>query len=626
MSTNPERSGMTEEQRRRRQEQRRRRLEQPRQQVNRKSLSQLRRLGQFVKPYRRYLALALLGVMAASVLGLVFPQVMGSLVDTALAGLDNNDTTELDRIALILIAVFAGQALFNVLRVYYAGIMGEAIVADLRKGVYRHLMTLPVTFFDQRKTGEITSRLTSDVAVVQATVSTALAQAFAQGFTLLGGVVLMFLTSFRLSLTVLSFLPIAVVAARLFGRRLRQISTQFQDRVAEANSYAEEAISANRVVKWFTAEEIEIERYTGAVDKSYQVARRRAKLQAIFNPSVTFVAFGTLAVVMWVGGRQVLDGQLTAGSLVTFLLYTVTVAGAIGSLTGLYAQLQQTLGATHRIFQLLDERSDVVEPENPVHLESVEGRLSFEDVSFAYSDRDVDVLSEVTLKVEPGERLAIVGPSGAGKSTLVQLIPRFFDPDEGRILLDGVDLKDLVTIDARKHMAAVPQETQLFSGTIAENLRVAKPHASDNELHEAALAANAHDFIVEFPDGYDTLVGERGVKLSGGQRQRVAIARALLKDPRILILDEATSSLDSEAEALVQEALERLMEGRTSLVIAHRLSTVRDADRIIVVDRGRIVQEGTHDALLEQGGLYAELSARQFVDEPNSGPDEHPPA
>lgn len=589
-------------------------LDEPRQALDRAAFEQLSRLAPFVRPYRRYLVVALVGVVFASSLGLVYPQVLGNLVDTALR--PEADESNLDLIAVVLLGVFALQAGFNAVRIYYLNLMGEAVVADLRKATYSHLMTLPVRFFDNRKTGEITSRLTSDVAVLQGTVSTALAQALAQGMTFIGGVILMFVSSTRLSLIVLSFLPLAIVSAAIFGRRLRNISTEFQDRVADANSNAEEAIAANRVVKWFTSERAEIDRYAGAVDESYRVARRRARLLAWFTPSVTFVGFGTLAVVFWVGGRQVLAGEMSAGDLVTFLLYTVTVAGAISTFTGLYSQLQTSLGASKRIFELMDEETDLIEPTQPVSLEAIKGRVTFENVAFSYDDRNSAVLTDVDFDVLPGETVALVGPSGAGKSTVVQLIPRFYDPDGGSVRLDGVDLRDLWIAELRRHMAAVPQETQLFSGTIAENLRVGKADASDIEIEQAAIAANADEFIMGFPDRYDTVVGERGVKLSGGQRQRVAIARALLKDPRVLILDEATSSLDTESESLVQEALERLMKGRTTFVIAHRLSTVRDVDRIFVIDQGRIVQEGSHDQLLGQGGLYADLYARQFQDEP----------
>ena len=580
---------------------------------SRRDLSQLRRLIGFVQPYKWHLAVAMIGVLVASGLGLVFPRIMGNLVDSVV-GQTEGGTAALNRTALFLAGVFLAQAAFNFVRVYFLSAMGEGIVADLRIRTYAHLMTLPVKFFDRRKTGEITSRLTSDVAVIQTTVSTSLAAALAQAITLVGGVILLFVISVTLSVTVLSFLPLAIVAAAVFGRRLRKVSTEFQDKVAEANAGAEESIAAMRVVKWFSAEQAETDRYRTAVRGSYRIALRRARLRALFGPFVTFVAFGTLAFVLWRGGRLVIAGEMTTGDLVSFLLYTLTVAGAIGTFTGLYGELQEALGASRRIFELLDERNDLVEPAAPVALRG-DGRVVFEAVGFRYSDRDVDVLAGVSLTAEPGEVVALVGPSGAGKSTLVQLIPRFFDVTSGRILVDGVDVRDVRRSELRRRMAAVPQETQLFSGTIAENLRVGKPDATDAELRDAARAANAHEFIEGFPDGYETIVGERGIKLSGGQRQRVAIARGLLKDPRILVLDEATSSLDSEAEALVQDALETLMRGRTTFVIAHRLSTVRRADRILVLDRGHIVEEGTHDALLAAGGLYADLYARQFRDE-----------
>ncbi len=583
----------------------------PRPRIRGADIRQLRRLLATIRPYRRLLAIAIVGVIIASSLGLVFPRVIGELVDSALATA-TSDLTSLNRIALLLVVIFFFQAGFNFIRSYFLSIVGEAVVADLRIDTYRHLLTLPVKFFDSRKTGEITSRLTSDVAVVQNTVSGALAAAMAQSITLIGGVILLFVISVSLSLTVLAFLPIMIVAAAIFGRRLRRVSTEFQDKIAEANAGAEESIAAVRVVKWFSAEQVEGERYSRSVRDSYRLARRRARLRALFTSSVTFVAFSTLAFVIWQGGRRVLLGELTAGELVSFLIYTLTVAGAIGTFTGLYSQLQEALGASQRIFELLDERSDLIEPAQPARPNVAAGSVVFENVEFHYPDRDVMVLNGVSLEARPGEVVAIVGPSGAGKSTLVQLIPRFFDVTAGALLIDGVDVRERRISELRETMTAVPQETQLFSGTIAENLRVGKPEASDAELEAAAIAANAHKFITAFPEAYATVVGERGVKLSGGQRQRVAIARALLKDPRILILDEATSSLDSEAEALVQAALDKLMEGRTTFVIAHRLSTVHSADVILVLDAGHIVQQGTHDELMVRGGLYRDLYEAQF--------------
>jgi subfamily B ATP-binding cassette protein MsbA len=574
-------------------------------------MGQLTKLFGMLRPYRRWLVLAVIGVVVAASLGLVFPRIMGGLVDTALG--TEGTTSRLDRLGLVLFAVFLVQGAFNYLRIYALAVVGEGVVADLRRAVYDRIVRLPVPFFDGRRTGEITSRLTSDAVVVQSTVSSSAAQALSQGITLVGGVVLLVVISPVLSLTVLTFLPVVIIAAAVFGRRLRRISTSFQDEIAEANALADESIASIRVIKWFTAEDDAVARYDGAIRRSYSVALRRAKLRALFVPFVTFIAFGTLAVVLWVGGRLVLNGDITPGELVSFLLYTLIVAGAIGTFTGLYSELQEALGASQRIFELLDEPVEVPERTAPVAPPVREGSVLFDQVSFSYPGRDIEVLSAIDLAIAPGETVALVGPSGAGKSTLTQLIPRFYDISSGEVLVDGVDVRLQDLSELRLAMAAVPQEVQLFSGTIAENLRVGRPGATDDELIAAAETANAHDFISAFPDGYDTVVGERGVQLSGGQRQRIAIARAVLADPRILILDEATSSLDSESEALVQDALDRLMTDRTTIVIAHRLSTVRAADRIVVVAAGSIAEEGTHDELVAAGGLYTELSANQLI-------------
>ncbi len=558
----------------------------------------------------RWLVVATVGVAVSAALGLVFPRIMGTLVDTAL---QEDDASTLNRIALLLLAVFLVQALFNFVRIYALALVGEGVVADLRTAVFDRIVRLPVPFFDGRKTGEITSRLTSDVAVVQSTVSTSVAQALFQAISMIGGIVLLVLLSPSLSLAVLTFLPVVIIGGAFFGRKLRRISTKFQDQVAKANAFADEAIASIRVIKWFTAEDPAARQYDRDIRSSYDIAIRRARWRAVFVPFITFVSFATLALVLWVGGRLVLSGDLTAGELVTFLLYTLIVAGAIGAFTGLYSQLQEALGASKRIFELLDEPPELADVEDPEVLGAIAGRVTFEDVSFTYPNREIEVLSGIDLEAAPGEVVALVGPSGAGKSTLVQLIPRFYDPTAGRVLVDGVDVREQALRPLRRVMASVPQEVQLFSGTITENLHIAQPDATDVEIVDACRAANAHDFITAFPDGYDTVVGERGIRLSGGQRQRVAIARALLADPRILILDEATSSLDAESEALVQEALERLMRGRTTLVIAHRLSTVRAADRLVVLDAGSIVEQGTHDELVAAGGLYSRLVERQLM-------------
>lgn len=577
----------------------------------RRDLGQLRRLLAYTRPYRAELIVAIIATLIGSAFGLLFPLVIGRLVDASFLRIGSADTTVLDRTVLILIGVFALQAFFSAVQSYLLSRVGEGVVADLRRTVYRHLLTLSPRFFETRKTGEITSRLTSDISTVQGVVSSALVQIFSQTLTLVGTVIILFVTNWRLSLLMLSIVPVVVLAAFYFGRLLRKVSKEFQDRVADANARAEEAIGGIRVVQAFTAEPLEARTYADLIGASFKVALRRARIRAIFNPVVFFAMFTAIGIVLWYGGRLVIAGELTPGQLVAFLVYTFSVAGAVGAFSGLFSQFQEALGASSRIFKLLDEKSDLPEPANPLKLGSVRGEVRFEQVSFGYGERGV-VLEDVSLAAQPGEVVALVGPSGAGKSTLISLIPRFYDPTAGRILLDGVDIRDLTLYDLRSNIALVPQETQLFSGTVAENIRYGKPGASDAEVIEAAKAANAHEFITSFPDGYATIVGERGIKLSGGQRQRVAIARALLKNPRILILDEATSSLDSESEALVQEALEVLMQGRTTFVIAHRLSTIRSADKIVVLEAGRIVQQGTHQELLAAGGLYKELYELQF--------------
>ncbi len=551
------------------------------------------------------------GIVSAAVssgLGLIFPQFVGQFFDAFISG---SSLGGLNRVVFLLIVVFAVQSIFNFFRTYLLSLTGEGVVADLRSSLYKHLLSLPSQFFENRKTGEITSRLTSDISTVQAAVSTSLAQLVNQVVLLIGSLVLIIVTNFRLTSLMLISVPVVVLGAIFFGRQVRKLSTQFQDLVADANASAEEAISGIQVVKSFTAEALETNRYHEKVMASYQLAKKRAMVRGLFVAGIFFAMFSAISIVLWYGGRLVFLGNISAGDLSKFLLYTMFVAGAVGSLTGLYSQFQEALGASKRIFELLDTES--VLPEGTALLSQAQGKVSFNDVSFRYGDRGDDlVLKHLSLEANPGEVVALVGPSGAGKSTLVALIPRFYDATEGSISLDGQDIREFKLEQLRKHIGIVPQETQLFSGSIAENIRYGRPNASDEEVQDAARAANAHTFILEFPNAYETVVGERGVKLSGGQRQRIAIARALLKNPRILILDEATSSLDSESEALVQEALDYLMKGRTTFVIAHRLSTIRNADRILVLDHGTLVEQGSHAELMTHSGLYKSLYDQQF--------------
>jgi ATP-binding cassette, subfamily B, bacterial MsbA len=424
----------------------------------------------------------------------------------------------------------------------------------------------------------------------------------------------MIFLSYRLTLLTLVVVPLMLVAGILFGRRIRNISTEVQDRLADATAVLEETIAGVRVVQSFARERYEIGRFREAIEDAFRTSMRRAQVRSIFLPIISFLGFSALVLVLWYGGQQVVQQQISPGDLVSFLFYSASIAASLGTFTGLYSQLQEAVGATQRVFGILDTAPDIRDKPNAVRLPAIRGEVAFEHVSFSYSggDEDGPTLHDVSFRVQPGEIIALVGPSGAGKSTLVNLIPRFYDPVQGSIRIDGHDLRDVQVASLREQIGIVPQDTLLFSGSIQENLRYGKLDASDAEMYEAARAANADTFIRSLPDGYDTLVGDRGLKLSGGQRQRIAIARALLKNPRILILDEATSALDSESEGLVQEALERLMQRRTTFIIAHRLSTVKIAHHIIALDQGRIVEQGTHDELLARDGLYNRLYNLQF--------------
>lgn len=561
-------------------------------------------------PEWKRLAAATVFLVAGGAAGLAWPQIVRVLIDAAVAG--GRET--LDRAVLAMAVIFAVQGVAVALRYYLFSVAGERIVTRLRETVFAAIVEQEIGFFDLRKTGELTSRLTSDATVVQNTVSVNLSMALRNIVMLVGGLALLVASSPRLTLLMLALVPPVAVGAVVVGRRMSKLARAAQDALARANEAAEEVIAGIRTVRSFAREAAEAERYSERVWDSFRVSRRRIRLMAVFVGVMTMAAFGSVAAVLWLGGRMVMDGRLTVGELASFILYTLIVAMALSALADLWSDFARARGASERIFELLDRAPEVDIGEGVV-VEPVAGRVCFEAVSFAYPVRpEAAVLSEVDLVLEPGSVTALVGPSGAGKSTVAALILRLYDPDRGAVRLDGHDLRSLDAGWLRTKVGTVAQEPVLFSTTVAANIRYGRPEATDAEVEAAARAAHAHEFISGLPDGYDTEVGERGVRLSGGQKQRVAIARALLKDPPILVLDEATSSLDAESESLVQDALERLMTDRTSLVIAHRLSTVRNADRVVVLDSGMVVEAGRHDELMAADGLYRRLVSRQLVD------------
>ena len=595
----------------------------PKAKVSRESLRETLMFVRYLRPYRKRFFAGVLTLFVSASCGLAFPMLAGSMIDAALrpggALLPVLGALHLSQVALLLVCAVSLQALASFNSALAFNRVGQSALADLRRDCYQRLINLPMAFFGQRRVGELTSRVSTDIAQIEGALIDAFPTLCRQSVFLVGGITLIAVTSAKLTVVILGTLPVLIAAAVFFGRRLRRYSRETQDQLAATNTIVEETLQAIASVKAFANEAFELQRYDLANSRVLAAALSAARWRAVFVAFFILALFGGIVVVLWFGAGLLQRGEISAGELTRFSLYTIFVAGAMGQAAELFSQIQKTVGATQRVRELLREPAEdadrttekTADAALPVRLR---GEVAFVGVNFRYPSRpEVAVLRDLNLAARCGERVALVGPSGAGKSTLTALLLRFYEPESGTLLIDGRNARDYPLHWLRGQLAIVPQDVLLFGGTIGDNIGYGRPGADDAAIREAARQANADDFIRAFPEGYATLVGDRGIKLSGGQRQRVAIARAILKNPAILILDEATSSLDSESEQLVQGALDRLMQGRTTFIVAHRLATVRNADKIAVIEAGRVVELGTHDELsAHPDGLYRRLSSLQF--------------
>ena len=602
--------------------------------INKETLQEALLLFSYLRPYRWKFTLGLVCIALSAFSTSIFPFLIGKMIDAAAPGASQalatgspeisgnfnmsikNINWSLNTIILLIFSQLTIQMLFSFMRVYLLTEVGEKSLADMRRDVYKKLLSMPMTFFTEKRVGELSSRISSDLSQIQDALSFTLAEFLRGIFTLIIGLAFIFWISAKLALVMLAVVPVIAVLAVFFGIRIRNMAKKAQDQLAESGTIVQETFQGISIVKSFTSEFFEISRYTKSVFSVVETAIRNARFKGAFISFMIFSVFGTIAFVMWVGAKMIQTGELTTGLLTMFVIFSVFVGGTFAGFADMFSQLQKTLGATQSVREILRSEGEAVELDNyPVHADyRLQGQVSFDQVAFSYPSRkDVVVLKDISLQANPGEQIALVGPSGAGKSTIASLLLRFYEPDSGAIRFDGRQAKDFPLSQLRKQMAFVPQDVVLFGGSIRENIAYGKFDATDAEIFNAAKKANADEFIRRFPEGYATVVGERGIKLSGGQRQRIAIARAILKNPAILILDEATSSLDSESEQFVQEALENLMRNRTSFVIAHRLSTIRNADKIVVIDKGLVVETGTHETLMNsESGLYKRLNELQF--------------
>jgi subfamily B ATP-binding cassette protein MsbA len=554
-------------------------------------------------PYKKSLFIGSIFLIAASGTNLAVPLYIRNLVDTVMV---EKNLDHLNTIAVIIGLLFLIQLVCQTIHNYLFDVTEKRVIADFRIKLFNHLHKMSVSYFVKRRTGEVMSRMTNDVTTIESIVTDLPATALQQSIRLIGGIIIIIYMNWKLTFMILILAPLLALFARVFGRKLKKLSTEIQDKLAISTTILEENISCYQIVKSFVRDQLESIRFSKAIEESFISARKRVIISAFFGPSIGFIAFSTSLVLLWYGGREVITGEISPGELIAFILYATIIAGPMGSFARMYTRLQEGLGASKRLFELLDTHSEVLNLPNAQIMPPISGRVEFDKTCFHYR-KDREILKNISFNIDPGQTIALVGPSGAGKTTLIRLLHRFYDPTQGEIRVDGVLLKNIEISSYWKQIGIVPQETILFGGSIEMNIKYAKEDATESEIITAAKAANAHKFITECPEGYQTIVGEKGIRLSAGQRQRIAIARVILKNPRILILDEATSALDNESEILIQEALERLMKNRTSIVIAHRLSTIHNAGKILVMDDGAIIESGTHSELIKQKGLYHRL-------------------